>query len=250
MFWWRDLDREINASCQVWKGSNRWGNFQPRRWKRRNSDVRIDWRWRRWWGPRRWTCKISWRDVPWVYCEYWSWHEGSFGGLVHDDGVVKHVKERITIHPLCSRDKLWSQRVQHVRLLQFDAVKHRPEGQIGHAKEGVVGIANVNKSFPQFPTFADRAEGNRISNDCDQALSSGDGCVQQFCVGQETKIEVGVILVLRRRRRLLAARLPRANGGEKNGAKLFALNVEDAFNRDAEKFPFPEFASDSLNLKF
>ena len=101
------------------------------------------------------------------------------------------------------------------------------------AEERVMRVADFDESFPKFSTFSDGAKCDGIADNCHQTLSSGDGSVQQFCVRQKPEIEIGVFLVLRRRsrrRRQRAARFPSSDGREENGAKLFALNVENAFD--------------------
>jgi hypothetical protein len=104
------------------------------------------------------------------------------------------------------------------------------------AEERVMRVADFDESFPKFSTFSDGAKCDGIADNCHQTLSSGDGSVQQFCVRQKPEIEIGVFLVLRRRsrgrrrRRQRAACFPSSDSREENGAKLFALNVENAFN--------------------
>ena len=165
---------------------------------------------------------------------------------------MHHLKERVAVEPLRSRDELRRQRIEDVGLLQLDTVQHRSQRRVRHPEEGVVRVAQVDETLPKLPAFSDRTESHRVTDDCDETLGSSDGRVEQLGVRQKAEVQIRVLLVSRRRlrrfRRRLVAGLPRSDGREEDGPELFALDVEDSFDGDAEQFSFPQLASDPLNL--
>ena len=104
------------------------------------------------------------------------------------------MQKRVSI-PFGPRNKLWRERVQHVRLLQLNPVQHRPQGRPSDSEKGIVCVTGFDESFPKFSAFSDRAQCDWIADDRHERLCSRNRSVQQFGVWQEAEVEVGEVLL-------------------------------------------------------
>ena len=81
--------------------------------------------------------------------------------------------------------KNWGQRIQAIDLLQLNRLDVRLEVLLGEAEDTFLCSASVDEPLPEFPALPDRDESNRVANDGDKGLSSGEGGVQQLGGGEE-----------------------------------------------------------------
>ena len=79
----------------------------------------------------------------------------------------------------------WGQRIQAIDLLQLNRLDVRLEVLLGEAEDTFFCSAGVDKPLPEFSAFPDGDESNRVANDCDKGLGSGEGSVQQLRGGEE-----------------------------------------------------------------
>lgn len=165
---------------------------------------------------------------------------------MHDHSVRHHWQKRISI-TFSARNELGRERVEHVRLLQLHPVQHCTERRPSDAEERVMRMTDFDETFPQLPTFPDRAKCDGITDDGNQTLGSRDCRVQQLCVRQEAEVQIRHLFLTLSRR---VTRFSCSNCRKKDCAKLRALNVENSFDRNAEKFSFSKLTADSLDLKF
>ena len=86
---------------------------------------------------------------------------------------------------LYHRHENWGQRIQAIDLLQLNRLDVRLEVLLGEPEDTFFCSASVDKPLPEFSAFPDGDESNRVANDCDKGLGSGEGGVQQLRGGEE-----------------------------------------------------------------